>query len=374
MSVQKLPSGRWRAQVHDPACGKNISVGKVLGGASTFKTKTDAKQARAKARDRLQQTSGRDALTVADWRERWTTDPLFQRPKESTNVHNAERTAAFAERFGSVSVAAMGTDRGDAITAEWLAGGRRNGSVSALRAMFNDAMSAKGGRLLDRNPFAGLGIAKGKGNAEKQPPSEADLELMLGHARELTPPSFAAYLEFGGLSAARPSELDALRWEWVRWDDGEVDLREQWSAKVRKFTEPKYGPYTIALTARARQVLLTMKRDSADSPFVFNTLRGTHYTPSSRNHHWNRVRAAAGFGNAYTLYLATRHYFGWYATNVLELPPDVVARQLGHKDGGRLVAQLYGHLDGKLARRRIRTAFDSAGTVTPLRVVGEGTA
>lgn len=139
-----------------------------------------------------------------------------------------------------------------------------------------------------------------------------------------------------------------------------------WNAKTRTFTLPKYGPYTLALVDHAREALLGLKRDelAATSPFVFTTLRGTHYTPSSRTHHWNRVRAAAGLGHT-TLYLATRHYFGWYATNVLELPPDVVAQQLGHKDGGKLVAQLYGHLEGRVARRRIRAAFAATGQVKP---------
>jgi hypothetical protein len=71
---------------------------------------------------------------------------------------------------------------------------------------------------------------------------------------------------------------------------------------------------------------MRMKRDRSDSPFVFTTLRGTHYTPTSRIHHWNRVRAAAGLGKT-SLYLATRHYWGWYALNVLELEPHVIAEQ-----------------------------------------------
>lgn len=370
MSLQKLPSGKIRAQVHDPATGRNIGVGKVLGGSSTFRTRTEAKQARARARDKLQAGRGRGATTVAELHGRWTTDPLFARPKESTNLHNAERTQGFVARYGSVSVAAMGTDPGDAIVAEWLAGGKRNATVPALRAMFNDAASAKGGRLLERNPFAGLGIAKTKGNAGRRPPSEEDMERLVALARELTPPSFANYLEFACASGARPGELDALRWPSVRWNDGEVDLTEQWNAKVRAFSEPKYGAYTIALHERVRQVLLRMKRDSSGSQFVFTTLRGTHFTPSARTHHWNRVRCAAGLGQV-TLYMATRHYFGWYATNVLELPSDVVAQQFGHKDGGRLVGQLYGHLEGKVARRRIRDAFDSTAQVRPLRLVGE---
>lgn len=371
MSLQKLPSGRYRAQVYDAATRKNVSVSKLLGGEGTFRTKAEAKRAREKARERLEANVGRgDAPTLAAFHERWTTDPLFARPKESTNIHNAERTRAFVALYGTVTLRDFGTARGDAIVAEWLAGGRRTGTVAALRAMFNDAASAKAGRLLDRNPFAGLGLAKTKGNAGKLPPSQEEMESLIAHARELVPPSFAAYLEFACVSAARPGELDALRWSRIRWDDDEVDLVEQWSSKTRTFTEPKYGAYTIALTNRARQVLLRMKRDITDSPFVFSTARGTHYTDSSRTHHWNRVRAAAGLGNT-SLYLATRHYFGWYATNVLELPADVVAQQLGHKDGGKLVAQLYGHLEGKVARRRIRQAFDSAGQVRPLRIVRE---
>jgi hypothetical protein len=32
MSVTRLPSGRWRAQVYDAGTGKNVSVSAVLGG------------------------------------------------------------------------------------------------------------------------------------------------------------------------------------------------------------------------------------------------------------------------------------------------------------------------------------------------------
>jgi integrase len=214
-----------------------------------------------------------------------------------------------------------------------------------------------------------------QGNARKLPPGEDAIAGLLERARELTPPSFAAWLEVACFTAARPGELDALRKTAIDYPAGEIAIVEQWNAKTRSFTPPKHGPYTLALVDHARRTLLAIKRDdaAAASPFVFTTLRGTHYTPSSRTHHWNRVRSAAGLGKT-TLYLATRHYFGWYATNVLELPPDVVAQQLGHKDGGKLVAQLYGHLEGRVARRRIRDAFASTGDAEPLRVVRENIA
>jgi integrase len=354
MSVTRLPSGRWRAQVYDQRTGKNVSVSKVLGGPGTFRTKTEAKDARSRARARLgQRPSG---TTLAEFADRWVSDPLFARPKESTNLHNAERIRAFVKKYGALPIDLIN----DEIAAEWLRGGKRNGSVPALRAMFNDASAAKAGRLISVNPFANLGIARTAGNRHRQPPSEKQMLRLIEHAQKLTPPSFAAYLEFGCLTAARPGELDALKWSAIRFDEGEIDITVQWNVKARKFTLPKYGPYTIALVKRAREVLDGMKRDDVDSPFVFITLRGHHYTPSTRTHHWNRVRAAAGLGKM-TLYLATRHYFGWYAVNVLELPPHIVAEQLGHKDGGELVVQLYGHPDARLARRRIREAHDAAG-------------
>ena len=116
----------------------------------------------------------------------------------------------------------------------------------------------------------------------------------------------------------RPGELDALRWDRIDFQAGTILIDQQWNAKIREFTPPKHGfVRTIALTDPARERLLTLPRESE---FVFTTLRGTHYPPSSRSHHWNRVRCTAGLGNV-DLYLATRHYFGWYAWNVLELPP-----------------------------------------------------
>jgi hypothetical protein len=58
--------------------------------------------------------------------------------------------------------------------------------------------------------------------------------------------------------------------------------------------------------------------------------------------------------------MATRHHFGWYALNVLGLESAVIAEQFGHKDGGKLVEQLYGHPDRARRRQRLREAHDGA--------------
>ena len=80
---------------------------------------------------------------------------------------------------------------------------------------------------------------------------------------------------------------------------------------------------------------------------------------------WQRVKAETGFEG--DLYLATRHFAGWYMTNVLELDAGVVAAVLGHTDGGKLVQTLYGHQDERRALARAQAAFEQAGTVTPIR-------
>lgn len=360
MSIQRLPSGRWRAQVYEPATGKNISVSKVLGGPGTFRTKTEAKTAREAARTRLGTVISE--VTVGDFWARWTTDRLFARPKASTNVHNRERTKHFATVHSSLALAKVN----DEVVAQWLAGGQRNGEVPALRAMLNDAASAKGGRIVERNPFAGLGIRKSSGNREKQPPTEEQAWAMIGAARKHTLPAFAAWLQVACFTGMRPGELDALRWEAVDFDAGRIRVLEQYSATTRTFTTPKNGRTRSApLTAPARDALLALPRESE---WVFTTLRGTHFTASARSYHWKATKAACGWPGS--LYLATRHFAGSYMVNVLELPSEDVAIALGHTDGGQLVRTLYGHRDNELALARVARAYDR-GNVRPLRPVLE---
>jgi integrase len=135
-----------------------------------------------------------------------------------------------------------------------------------------------------------------------------------------------------------------------------IHVDRQWNALERAFTLPKHGVVrTVALTDPARRRLLAVPRES---DFVFTTLLGSHYRPSSRSHHWNRVRCAAGLGNV-DLYTASRHYFGWYALNVLELPPHVIALHFGHRRRQAPAHDLR-HPDAKLARERVREAFRQA--------------
>ncbi len=360
MSVMKLPSGRWRAQVYDPATGGNVSVSRVLGSSGTFATKSEAKRAREKARERIAEPCSREVNVRAFW-ERWTSDPLFARPKESTNIHNRERTLAFVERYGDRQI-----DRiDDEVVADWLAGGRRNGTVPALRAMFNDAASAKAGRIVRQNPFARLGISKGPGRRHEQPPSEEHVWKLVRCAYELASPSFAAWLQVAAFTGLRPGELDALRRTNVDLDRGRIRVVEQFNAKTRTLTPPKNGLSREApLTEPAREAIVGLP---VEGEFCFLPIRGEHWSASSRAYHWKAVRSAGGWQGS--LYLATRHFAGWYMVNVLELPSEDVAIALGHTDGGELVRKLYGHRDQERALDRVTAAYERMANFTQMRLV-----
>jgi integrase len=95
---------------------------------------------------------------------------------------------------------------------------------------------------------------------------------MVGHARELTSPSFAGWLQVAAFTGMRPGELDALRWSSVDVGASRIEVLEQYSAKTREFTLPKNGRARRApLTAPAREALMALPREGE---FCFVNFRG----------------------------------------------------------------------------------------------------
>src|SRR5262249_42582870 len=109
--------------------------------------------------------TGRDAPR----RDRHATRGSAQPPPAHT-PHNKERTSKFVATYGDRSLRSIGDEQ----VAAWLKGGRNVGTVPALRAFFNDAMSGPAGRLIDRNPFAALGLRGSRGRRDKQPPTQVE--------------------------------------------------------------------------------------------------------------------------------------------------------------------------------------------------------
>jgi hypothetical protein len=166
----RLPSGRWRPRVRHPRTGKQINPRDVIGGPDTFATAEAAATAEEQARGVLR-SNARLGVTVGEFWNDWTTDPLWLRPAASTNITNRACTHKFVFEHGDLPLRAIGDEH----VAAWLKGGRNLGTVPALRAFFNDAMSAPAGRLVDRNPFAKLGLRQSRGRRDTQPPTQAEI-------------------------------------------------------------------------------------------------------------------------------------------------------------------------------------------------------
>jgi integrase len=196
---------------------------------------------------------------------------------------------------------------------------------------------------------------------------------MVEHARRVTCPGFAGWFRSRRGRGCAPVSWTRCAGTGSTWTANRIHVQEQWNARVRKFTLPKNNrDRVILLTPEARKALLLLPGEG--DGFCFRNSRRSHWTPSARSHHWDRVRTLMGWleqDSRKALYLCTRHFAGWWLYNVLELPAEDVAIQLGHEDGGELVRLLYGHRDRELTLARIARAVDRQANVTPLRQVKE---
>lgn len=357
MSVQQLPSGKWRASVPDPTTGKRVSAAKVLGLAvKVFDSEDQAKGARHEAKVRLaSRAMGETSMvpTVEVWRERWLTDPRFCGEwNRGTPRHHRYNTRFFVEGFDGRP--GFGSHRLDQVTLQqienlYLAGGGKLYTIPSLRQMFKVAVTSG---QIPHNPFDGVVVKKGHGNSFKQPPTQEKMAQILTAAHELTMPSFAAWLTVASFSGMRCGEVDALRWDHVDFDAGMIYVEKQFNMTTKTFTEPKNGTEReIVLFPEARTALLALP---TESEFCFVNTLGDHWNTQARLPWWDKVREAAGWGES--LYLATRHYAGWYMTDVLGLDSEDVAFQLGHTDHGELVRKRYSHKSRELGLERVRAA------------------
>ena len=94
---------------------------------------------------------------------------------------------------------------------------------------------------------------------------------------------------------------------------------------------------------------------------MFHSPRGKPLNKASLHRAWSKVRDAwvAEGGRDIDLY-ELRHACATMLRDA-GLQPDQVAIQLGHTDGGRLVATVYGHPSEQAAREAITTAFTRLG-------------
>lgn len=269
--------------------------------------------------------------TVASYASQFLTD--YQRTKKASSADVAERAlAAFVKDFGP--------RRLDSITrteAKRWARAVPASRIPVIVTMFNRATDDD--ELLERNPFRGLS-RRTRGRADDRPPTEAQLERLLAGCSALGDYAdrMRALVCFAAYTGMRPGELFALEWADVDFDAMRVMVRRRLykgSLDVPKSNRVR----RIALTPPARDALLGLPRAGS---LVFTAKRGGRLSQPTLSGYWSQVLARAGLD--FDFYLATKHYAVHYLYVTLDLPPRVIAEQMGWTvDGVMALLRVYGH-------------------------------
>lgn len=354
MTVRRR-GARWAVEVYDPSV---TSRKRYVG---TYGTRREAREAeRAAAADVHRRRGRRQDETVASFAGRWL--DLYPRRKRTTNLSYAEQVAPFARTHGNRRLHDVGVE----LAIEWVRDHRW--THGGIRAMFSDARRMG---LVDGNPFVNLRFAGSRGRADLAVLSVAEAERLVTSAEQawrgamgLTMSALVATAAFIGM---RPAELYGLRWSDLDFRENEVRVERQYSARSREFDLPKNGRRrTVVLTPPARAQLERLPRPVDSSSLVFRGSRGGALTGRTQHYYWHPVRVL--FGNPSMDFYELRHFCASWLFNDLGLPPQDVAHQLGHTDGGALVQRLYGHPSERLARERIKQATGGRlAAVQPIR-------
>lgn len=310
--------------------------------------------------------------TVESFCQRWVKD--FPRPKESTNDRYRFEAARFAREFGSRKLHEV------SVPEAMFFGRKHPHAVYALRAMYADARRSG---LVTDNPFSELRISKGKGRRQIVPITAEELATIEEIAREEHGaeygPVFAAFIAFAAETTMRPSEICGLERSDVDFAGEQVHVRRQFHK--RRVQLPKNGsPRTLPyLPPRAAQVVKEMPRlvptpicSVTGGEILFPGKQGQRVTQPSLSLYWKPVRAAFERSlpddrreelraarnpkKPEMDFYELRHYG---ATQMVEAGVEswIVAKMMGHEDGGRLVEKVYGHPRDEVARERLRRAF-----------------
>ncbi len=336
--------------------------------ADTWDTEAEAVKAALRAIDEERQLSGRS--TVRAFAARWVRDS--PRPKATTNATYQAIATRFAEQFGDRSMHRVTAREARAYALE------HRSDISALSAMFADARREG---LVLRNPFAKLRIPRGRGRRDIVVLTEEELHELADLAPAEHGHDFGAVIRaailFAGYTGVRPGELRGLDWSDLDLDAGEAHVRRQ--VQDGRQTTPKSGKArTVVIAPPVAEALRAVPSRHVRCPvtgglIVFPAKTDRRMTASALAKAWRPVRSAfegrldperlrelhdarASDGPAIDLY-DLRHAA---ATMLVERGVEawIVAKQLGHRDGGRLVQETYGHPRDEIARERLRAIFE----------------
>lgn len=369
---------RWRnarpiVEVYDPATGgkrhvKPTDFGLSFDGLTGRALDRAAKQLEQRALDAQDRRAAPSVETCDTFATRWPDDFPGRGHRvrsESTVETNRQVVSKFGEDFAGTPLAELSREQ----AVKWAT--KHPARLAAVRAMFNDAFDAG---LVRGNPFANLGLSRSQGRRDIIVLTTDEVEDLADTARSVHPDEFgeeiAAMIVWSAYTLMRAGEVFATYYSELYGDT--YDLSKQFSSRLRKETAPKYGSDgMIFVPDRAREALLTKPR-RLDDDLCFRTIRGKQFSNPSWLYSWEPVRttftARLPANHDLRRRLARdpkdkldlhelRHFGASYMLNVLGIEQWVIAEQLRHQDGGKLVTTLYGHPSRRTAIDRIRGAY-----------------
>jgi len=275
-----------------------------------------------------------ERLTVEAWCDHWVAG-YAERVKDSTLDASVAALTKFRADFGPRSL----TDIDDVEAQAWSRANRWR--VPAVISCMNAGVRAQRRTGLMSNPFAGESH-RTKGRRDITPPTELELEALAEASERVHGdygPTMAALVRFLAWSGMRPGEAAALEWGDIDTGAQRIHVRRR-RYKGREDLPKSNEARTIVLTPHAAEALRSLPRLDAR---VFHGKRGGPLSAPMLSGYWAPVKAAAGRPEM-DLY-ELRHFCAHHMYVALALPARIVAVQLGHNDGGRLVERLYGHGD-----------------------------
>jgi len=335
---------RWVVKIYVGTTADGRKLDKHVG---TYDSQKLAKQAEAAAVKQYAGTNGQE--TIAEFAARWLTD--YPRPRTATNRTHGQAIRGFVAAFGKRQPQTI--TRKEART--WALA--HPASHAALRAMWSDMHNEE---VVSANPWSNLRLPQSRGRADTAPPTDAELAALMFFARKLKEESYgeryASMIEFAAYTGMRRGELCVLTWADIEFKERRVTVSKTLSDD-REVLPPKNGQARkIVLSPQAAAALQRLPRPIDADALIFTTPNGKRFSKSTWHYHWNPVRIAAGKPDMDWHEL--RHWCATYLVTALGLSFPDAAEQLGHTDGGALLARLYFHADKERALDSIARAFE----------------
>jgi integrase len=311
---RRTTKGKIRYGVRVDRNGEQVWVG-------TFTTLGEARTAEAKART----GPPRSRVTCDAYVDHWL-EGYAQRAKDSSYETAESALSKFKTDWKGIPLAVVTRMEAE----KWA---RENKwRVPVVVTLLNAAVKAE---LIDRNHFAGLSH-KGPGRKHMTPLTPQEVDRLAAIAERLHGRSMGSFVTFAAYTALRVGEMYGLEWDDLDLAANRINVNRR---VYRGRTDlPKSNRIRqVSLTPPAREALKGLDRSKQ---WVFVNKRGKRLSQSSLSYAFEGIRGA--FGRHVTPH-ELKHFCGYYLYVILGLPDRVVAEQLGHSDGGKLVRELYGH-------------------------------